>query len=199
MTRNMLLTTVATMALGGTPALAQNVDIQDVTPTENGVVIEADAGIGRVDAETPSPAAQSETTLTRTQEPEMAPVTEQLNADFSAEKGTGVDEGPTGSTQFDNVRVSELLGAEVKSDDGEVVGEVDRIVKIDTEIAAIVGIGGFLGFGEREVALSLQDLDYTDGTLTLTSMNKGALGELPEYTAEGSAEMPENAAVIVYD
>lgn len=199
MKRRLLLATVAALTTSGTAGFAQNVEIQDVTPTENGVVIEADAGIGQVDAETPSPDAADNTNIVGVQEPSMAPVTEQLNGDFDPEAETATASDDTRTSQLDNVIVSDLLGTEVQSTDGEVVGEVEGVVKIGDEIAAVVGIGGFLGFGEREVALPLQDLDYSNGTLTLTSATAESLDEMPEHDAENGSAMPDNAAVLVYN
>lgn len=199
MKRRLLLATVAALTTSGTAGFAQNVEVQDVTPTENGVVIEADAGIGQVDAETPSPDAADNTNIVGVQEPSMAPVTEQLNGDFDPEAEMATASDGTDTPQLDNVIVSDLLGTEVQSTDGEVVGEVEGVVKIGDEIAAVVGIGGFLGFGEREVALPLQDLDYGNGTLTLTSATADSLDEMPEHDAENGSAMPDDAAVLVYN
>jgi sporulation protein YlmC with PRC-barrel domain len=48
--------------------------------------------------------------------------------------------------------------------------------------AVIVGVGGFLGIGEREVALDWNDLQRRDNGGTITSgLSKAELEKLPEY------------------
>jgi hypothetical protein len=47
-------------------------------------------------------------------------------------------------------------------------------------IAAIVGVGGFLGLGEHDVAIPLDQLNLAGDRIT-TAMTKEQLEALPEY------------------
>lgn len=57
-----------------------------------------------------------------------------------------------------DMQISALIGANVVSQTGNDVGEIDNFVMVDNEIMAVVGIGGFLGIGEHDVAISLNQL-----------------------------------------
>ena len=58
------------------------------------------------------------------------------------------------------MRASFLIGANITNMANETVGEInDLVLDKDGKIAAvIVGVGGFLGIGEREVALDYKSL-----------------------------------------
>lgn len=83
-------------------------------------------------------------------------------------------------------QVAELIGMNVVSDTGEDVGEVDNFVLIDDTLRAVVGVGGFLGLGEHEVALDLSELQF-DGENLVVSYTKEELEAMPEYTEETQA------------
>ena len=66
-------------------------------------------------------------------------------------------------TSGDMVRASELIGANIKNDQGEDVGEIEDLV-IDSQNGrvgyAAVSYGGFLGMGERYIAIPLSALRW---------------------------------------
>ena len=61
-------------------------------------------------------------------------------------------QAPAGATAMRDVRLSELIGMDVRNARGENLGDVKDVV-VDTENGrvayAVVGIGGFLGIGEK--------------------------------------------------
>lgn len=76
--------------------------------------------------------------------------------------------------------VRDLIGMNVISETGDDVGEVDTFVILDGELQAVVGVGGFLGLGEHEVALSLSDLAW-DGQRLVIPFTKDELEAMPEW------------------
>jgi sporulation protein YlmC with PRC-barrel domain len=82
------------------------------------------------------------------------------------------------------VDARELLGAELKTADNEKVGEV-QAVQLDAAgkvRSLIVGVGGFMGLGERAVAVEPTALTVADGGDTLrTTLTKDQLKAMPEY------------------
>jgi hypothetical protein len=66
----------------------------------------------------------------------------------------------------DDMRASKLLGSSVTNTANESVGDInDVILGKDGRVAAvIVGVGGFLGMGEREVAMSYSALRFSRDT-----------------------------------
>lgn len=63
------------------------------------------------------------------------------------------------------VRVSELIGAEIMGANGDEIGEIERLVKLDGAIYAMVEHGGFLGIGEDMIPMPINGLTLVDGGL----------------------------------
>ncbi len=80
-----------------------------------------------------------------------------------------------------------LIGQSVKNKDGKVIGDIeDVIVGDDNKVVGIVmGVGGFLGAGEKKVAVRYRALEFSavDGkkVITLPSATKEVLGALLPY------------------
>jgi hypothetical protein len=85
------------------------------------------------------------------------------------------------------ISANKLLNASVKNAANEAIGDVnDVIIGSDGKVAAvIVGVGGFLGMGEKDVALPFSELSFakdSDGALNITtSITKEGLQTAPEY------------------
>lgn len=73
---------------------------------------------------------------------------------------TSDDQAAFYTRQDGEFRANDLLGATVRNTANEDIGEIDELViSPDGQImAAVVGVGGFLGIGERDVALSFKSL-----------------------------------------
>lgn len=77
-----------------------------------------------------------------------------------------------------------LIGRNVKNMQGDTVGEIksiylDKDGKVDS---VMVGVGGFLGVGEREVRMAWKDLNVSNNGETVTvNMTKDQLKAQPEY------------------
>jgi sporulation protein YlmC with PRC-barrel domain len=81
-------------------------------------------------------------------------------------------------------RASKLLGADIYNEQGETVGKLeDFIVASDANVSiAIVGVGGFLGMGERLVAVPASLFKSNDqGQTVLPNATKDQLEALPEF------------------
>lgn len=92
-------------------------------------------------------------------------------------------------------QITELIGMDVASAEGEVVGQVDNFALSGEDVVAIVGIGGFLGIGEHQVALSLGDMTYDGEKLVLSSMTEDQLREMPEYDEAEANYLPEDGTL----
>ncbi len=84
-------------------------------------------------------------------------------------------------------RASEAMGMSVYNKANERIGEIDELV-IDGSgkvTAAVVGVGGFLGLGERKVAIPYRSFEMTregNGNARLVvDLNKSVLQNAPEY------------------
>jgi hypothetical protein len=86
-----------------------------------------------------------------------------------------------------DVSAKALLNESVKNAANETVGDInDVLIGGDGKVAAvIVGVGGFLGMGEKRVALPFDQLvfakDVGGGLVVTTSATKESLETAPEY------------------
>ena len=92
-------------------------------------------------------------------------------------------------TSIDELRSETLQGAEVYGINDENIGEIgDLIITADGKIDhAIIDVGGFLGLGEKEVALGFDEmtiLQSEDGDVVrvYVDTSEEALENMPEYT-----------------
>ena len=77
----------------------------------------------------------------------------------------------------------QILGKGVYNDAGDKVGEInDLIVTPDKAVSyAIVGVGGFLGVGEHEIAVPVGQLKQQEGKIVLSGATKDALKAAPKF------------------
>jgi sporulation protein YlmC with PRC-barrel domain len=77
----------------------------------------------------------------------------------------------------------QILGKDVYNDAGDKVGEInDLIVTPDKALSyAIVGVGGFLGIGEHEIAVPVGKFKQEKGKIVLRGATKDALKAAPKF------------------
>ena len=83
-----------------------------------------------------------------------------------------------------------LIGRNIKNADGDTIGEIKSIyINKDAKVDSVmVGVGGFLGVGEREVRIAWSDLKITDnGEKVMVNMTKDELKAKPEYRYRNEA------------
>lgn len=135
----------------------------------------------------------------------------QMNTQEGAETGTSaqMEQGASADTGTMAYNPEDYDGKDVINAKGDKVGEVEKLVinTGDQQVYAVVGVGGFLGIGEKDVAIPLEQLQPQDNNLTLSSgitedelknsmsynesefsafepEKRGAPGEQPASTAE---------------
>jgi hypothetical protein len=91
-------------------------------------------------------------------------------------------------TQHGNeLRASKLIGTTVQNDANESIGKINEIIlSKDGKVAAVViGVGGFLSMGEREVAVDFKALriaqDSNNKTTVTLNATKDSLKAAPEW------------------
>lgn len=124
-------------------------------------------------ATTPAnPPAAMDGTVTKTQKTTTMTTTEAIQ--FSA------------SANADQMAVSELTGTDVRNSAGETLGDLSDVI-IDDEgkpAIAIVGVGGFLGLGEKNVGVPFGALQFSmDGNERVARLDttKEALEAAPNF------------------
>ncbi|MFA5899937.1 MAG: PRC-barrel domain-containing protein [Hyphomicrobium sp.] len=95
-------------------------------------------------------------------------------------------------SQTGQVSAKRIMNKAVKNAANETIGDINDIV-IDADgkvVAVIVGVGGFLGLGEKDVALPFDQLtfakDADGGLVASTPLSSDALKSAPEYVSPDS-------------
>jgi len=94
------------------------------------------------------------------------------------------------SHQPDEMRASKLIGTKVVNAANETVGDINEIVlgKDGKVAAVIIGVGGFLGIGEREVAVSFNSLqmrrDQNNNLVLVINATRDVLKDAPAWRWE---------------
>lgn len=85
-------------------------------------------------------------------------------ADMAQGEPTGEVEGTIVMQDRDTVLASDLMGASVYNTEREAIGDInDMIVSIDGDVdGVVIGVGGFLGIGEKDVAVDMAAFDLQE-------------------------------------
>ncbi|MGF6272385.1 sporulation protein YlmC with PRC-barrel domain [Massilia sp. UYP11] len=82
----------------------------------------------------------------------------------------------------------DLIGKTVVNDKSEKVGKIDDLIispskdgKLPAASFAIIGVGGFLGIGKRDVAIPMEQLKLQNKQMTLPGATKEALKAMPPF------------------
>jgi sporulation protein YlmC with PRC-barrel domain len=115
------------------------------------------------------------------------------------------DELPGKSAQFlneqepDDWLASSLIGKSVVNAQNETVGEINDLVTDSNGkiVAALIGAGGFLGIGEKDVAVPFQELklarDEDDNVTAMLNISKAQLAQAPDYKTLDEQEVVEGS------
>jgi sporulation protein YlmC with PRC-barrel domain len=183
MTTHWLLTSAVVLALA-TPAWAQTTTDQPAT--------------------TPPPA--EETGSQPTTQPEgtagTAPQAAQPEATTAPAAGTtGAEQTIKPEQAETELLAADLMGASVFGPDGKEVGAVEDLI-LDKQLkvaGVVVGVGGFLGIGKKEVGLDWEQAKLVEsadtGTKTIAiGLTKADLEAAPDFKTKAEREAEELAA-----
>jgi ribosomal 30S subunit maturation factor RimM len=99
-------------------------------------------------------------------------------------------------TSTDAFRTSKLIGTNVKNNDGDTIGKVDDLIisSGDQMLQSILSVGGFLGIGERHVAIPFKDLKMAranDNPEVFYQATKAELEGMPKFSYDESEKMAQ--------
>jgi hypothetical protein len=88
-------------------------------------------------------------------------------------------------------RISKLIGSAVYNDQNEKIGSLDDLIMKDGDriVIGVVSVGGFLGMGNKLVAVPYDQLhleaDKDQTKITMPGASKDALNAIPTFTYGG--------------
>jgi sporulation protein YlmC with PRC-barrel domain len=167
--------------------------IDDDTTTSPDLAATTDADLAPAEGETTTgttATAEADMTAEQTETGEL-----QAGADIDA--GTVDEQEPASGdmsaadeesmvardSPFVDMTAGELIGKDVVNTAGETIGEItDLVISEEKAVHALISVGGFLGIGDKDVAVPLEDLQVGEDEAVLTSgLTKEALEQLPDY------------------
>ncbi len=130
-------------------------------------------------------------TETNTSGTTTAPAASQPTGTAGTTEPTAMDKAKTADTRMDNPlyqrRAEEIIGKDVVNAEGDEVGEIDDLV-LDQEnkvVYAIVSAGGFLGIGEKKVAVNFDELSMVgEDEIRISDQAAARLKDAPAYNKE---------------
>ena len=123
--------------------------------------------------------------------------------EMAEEKTMSIDRSAMTQVTTDDLSADNLIGRTVYSSTDENIGEVgDVLLTSDNKVEGFVlDVGGFLGMGEKQVAISPENLDIradADGELTVfTPFTKDQLEAQKEYSKESWDAERDNVILMV--
>jgi sporulation protein YlmC with PRC-barrel domain len=87
----------------------------------------------------------------------------------------------------DHIRVSKLMGVDVYGTDNQKIGDIDEVI-VDRQgkiQAVVVGVGGFLGIGQKDVAIPYDQVQWMTSQEAQAQSNQGGAGAGTTNTAGG--------------
>ncbi|MEQ8584639.1 MAG: PRC-barrel domain-containing protein [Thalassobaculaceae bacterium] len=92
-------------------------------------------------------------------------------------------------------RIESIEGTAVRDANGESIGEIGDVVrgKSDNSLYFVTDVGGFLGLGEREVAIPADQFTQSDNHFVLASATKAELEAREQYNEERFVQVTMDA------
>lgn len=93
-------------------------------------------------------------------------------------------------------RASKVVGVNVYNDSNEKLGSIDELImnkdgKIDK---VIIGVGGFLGVGQRDIAVNFDQLKFTDQPVPSTTASASSTGSSTSPSSTSSSTVGTSTA-----
>lgn len=114
--------------------------------------------------------------------------TRQLNQQQASQETQGSQQqtasAESGDLEGIRAQANELIGKDVINQDGDQVGELTNLVisPEDGSVYAVLSVGGFLGIGDKEIAMPLDRLQLQGENVTLMSQkDEEQLENMPDY------------------
>lgn len=109
-----------------------------------------------------------------------------------AERNAPSATGPASSEKMmwkGHWRASKLMGLDVYNQNNEKLGDINELIldKNGKVAAVVVGVGGFLGMGEHDIAVSIDKLKFMEEPLRTSSTNPAPARDATTGTANPPA------------
>ncbi|HEU0018536.1 MAG TPA: PRC-barrel domain-containing protein [Methyloceanibacter sp.] len=183
-----LATTALALLLGAAPALAQSPDAPSSPPQEPGMQ-------APMQPESPSAIPSEPAMKAPDQSSEATPILPDKSAKNLEQNAQFLNE-----QKADDILASTIIGKPAVNSQDESIGDVNDLVtdRSGKILAALIGVGGFLGIGEKDVAVHFEDLkltrDESNNTKVVLNVSKETLASAPDYKTLDEQPVVEGSA-----
>lgn len=94
-----------------------------------------------------------------------------------------------------NEQVNTIVESDVYGATGDDIGDVEDVAVSGDRLFAIISVGGFLGMGDEEVAIPLDNLSYANERIVLYDMTEEDLENMPEFREGDYASLNRNGTI----
>jgi putative membrane protein len=108
----------------------------------------------------------------------------QTGTETTSSSAAATQEAARPANPFGEMTANDLIGQKVVNKNGDKVGKIDDIVlnSSDKAVLAIISVGGFLGIGDKLVAVPFDQLQLDkDKAVLMSSATEEQLKTMPEY------------------
>jgi sporulation protein YlmC with PRC-barrel domain len=115
----------------------------------------------------------------------------------SAPSGAPATPRATLPSDIGSMKVSELVGKNVYTASDEKIGDVNDVVtsKSGGEAMAVIGVGGFLGIGEKEAAIPISQLKVQGDKIVASGATKDSLKQHADYKKDNYTKLDRDKMV----
>jgi hypothetical protein len=190
-----LATTAVALMLGAAPALAQtpaspgSPDPSAQTPMQP----QPPSAIPEPDMKAPDQSSEGPKVITPDQSSEAA-------KPMAPEQSTAQGGQFLKEQTADDMLATSIIGKPAVNSQDETIGDVNDLItdRSGKITAALIGVGGFLGIGEKDVAVRFEDLkfnrDENDNVKVTLNISKETLAQAPNYQLLGEQPVVEGSA-----
>lgn len=144
-------------------------------------------GSGATSATPSASASKPATTTTTAAAPSSA-----ASSDMKTAAKPGID------SKLGAMTAKEIVGKDVVNADGKEIGEIEDLVIDDNKtVHAVIGVGGFLGIGEKDVLVPFSQLRMgADNAIMMSEATEEDLKKLPEYKKDDYQALPRDRRIL---
>jgi sporulation protein YlmC with PRC-barrel domain len=123
--------------------------------------------------------------LRDSEDPNQLPEQREAGEQQATATQAGQPSQAAGEGEMQAITASELEGKQVFNERGEQIGEVENLVRstADDQLYVVIDHGGFMEFGEKTVALSLEGLLLQGDRIIVPQLSNEEIAALPEFQA----------------
>ncbi|HEX2528813.1 MAG TPA: PRC-barrel domain-containing protein [Geminicoccus sp.] len=130
---------------------------------------------------------QPQIRIERQGEQQQGQAQQQNLADQQQMASTQQDAANDSAARLAGMRIGELMNKSVYGANGENIGDVEDVVinRKDMIGGMVVGVGGFLGIGERQILIPFEQVTLDDTGRLVTDFNKARVEQMPAFDDAG--------------